>query len=208
MLILKSINNSIIYNNIFLYFSIYVGYIGHILLGEFSGIEFRIKKYLKIDSIENLYLRNTFFFRALPHFMLGIFIKLNNIKLTLRDTYYIILFIFGSILSSIEYYIIQKGLITYLGTFFQVISLICFCTSSKQRKKDKFKFIYIGRKLSDKVYIYHIAIKKIIILINMRLHLINKITLKWTLFLILTTVTLLFCLFIEIISDKLKNNKT
>ena len=52
----------------------------------------------------------------------------------------------------------------YIGTYLQVISLIIFSIFSTKIKKRGI-FSFIGRELSGKIYIYHIAIGKFVILI-------------------------------------------
>ena len=119
--------------------------------------------------------------------------------------YYICLFIFfiGASLVSLEFYIIKKSLIIYLCTLVQIISLIFISISNNQPNNLKF-ISYIGSNLSDKIYIYHIAIGEISNLINIRLSLINKNVYKNIKFIIIILSTLFFCSFIENIKMKIK----
>ena len=101
--------------------------------------------------------------------MIGIYIRINNIKINLSLKKYFFIFIIGTFLSCIEYYFINKSLIIYISTFIQIFSLIGFSISNDQIKRKFLLLSYIGRELSPKIYIYHIAIKKLVYLILLRL---------------------------------------
>ena len=114
--------------------------------------------------------------------MLGIFIRINNrsTKLSLKKNFNI--FIIGTILSCIEYYLVKKSLIIYICTFIQLYSLISFSISNNKINTNLI-ISYIGRELSLKKYIYHIAIKKIVDLILLKLKSKFLVTLNFSLYL-------------------------
>lgn len=191
LLILKIINKNIINNKIFLIFTIYFGQISYIILAEFSGAKL-FKTTIKINnSDEYIYLPNLFVFRAFPFIMLGIFLRINNIKLNISFPKYYVIFIIGTILSCIEYYFIQKSLISYICTFIQIFPLIGFSISNNQINNNVI-FSYIGRELSLKIYIYHIAIKKIVDLIILRLKLKLLVSFEFLFVLLLTLILSIF----------------
>lgn len=171
----------------------------YIILGEFSGYHL-FKTYYKVDNAGNyIYFRNIFLFRSLPYFMIGMFIRINNIKIKLSLKKYLFIFIIGSICSCIEYSFINKSLNAYISTLIQLFSLIGLSTSDY--KINNIFLIYIGKHLSLKIYIYHIAIKKIVDLIFLRLKLNNCYSFQ---FLIILPLCLLICFMLKIIESKLK----
>ena len=202
LFILKIINTKIIINNLFIVLIIYLGVIGYIILGEFSGLKL-IKNIYKFKSGYCILTYNLFLFRALPFLMLGLFFRINKIQINLTFKKYIFIFIIGLILSCIEYNIVKKSLNTYISTFIQIFSLIGFSLSNKEIKN--IIVSYIGRQLSLKIYIYHIAIIKIVDLIIIRLKLYYLRSFQSLIVLILTLV---LCIFLETISQILsKINK-
>ena len=196
LLLLK--NKNILVKEKFLTFLIYFTFLGYIFLGEFSQIKF-IKKIIPLGKLsKTIIIRNIFIFRALPHFLLGIFIKLKKIDLKVKTINCIFIFIFGSLMSCIERYLTRKALIFYIGTYLQLSSLIFISLSNNIIKEKGMNFLlYIGQNLSDKIYIYHISIGKIVILFANKLHLTNYIWFKWCLFPIVCSKTILFCFFIK-----------
>ena len=201
LFILKIIHKNIIINNLFLIITIYFGAISYIILGEFSGLKMFKTTYKINNSDKFIYIPNIFLFRTLPFIMLGIFIRINNIttKLSLQNYFYI--FIIGTILSCIEYYLVKKSLIIYICTFIQLYPLIGFSISN-YKINNNFIISYIGRELSLKIYIYHIAIKKIVDLIFLKLKL--KILLNFELF-FLSFLTIIICLLLNIIHKNFFN---
>ena len=201
LFILKIIHKNIIINNLFLIITIYFGAISYIILGEFSGLKMFKTTYKINNSDKFIYIPNIFLFRTLPFIMLGIFIRINNIttKLSLQNYFYI--FIIGTILSCIEYYLVKKSLIIYICTFIQLYPLIGFSISN-YKINNNFIISYIGRELSLKIYIYHIAIKKIVDLIFLKLKL--KILLNFELF-FLSFLTIIIRLLLNIIHKNFFN---
>lgn len=160
LLSLNSINSDIITNSFFEYFFTYFGIIGYHLLTEFWRMKLIriIITTLKIKTIISFF----FIFRAFPFFMLVIIIRKAKIRL-IKSSYLILIFIFGSLLACIELYLFKVSLFSYIGTYFQIITLISFCLNNKNNYSKTIVFIsYIGKELSDKIYIYHIAMKHII----------------------------------------------
>ena len=200
LFIFEIIINSITINNIFILLIMLMGGTGYIILGEFSRFKLFKIFYNIVKSCIYFNLINIFFFRALPYFLLGIFVRVNNIKATLTVKKYITIFIIGTILSCIEYSFIKIKLNSYICTFIQLFSLIGLSLSNYQIKNKL--FIYIGRNLSPKIYIYHIAIIKIVNMIIFRLKLKNLASFQYLIVLILS---LLICSFFEKMSKKIFN---
>ena len=160
MLLLSSINSNIIKNSFFEYFIICFGIIGYHLLTEFGRM--KLIRIIKIIFKYKLDISHFFIFRAFPFFALGILIRKKKIR-PIQSSYLILVFIFGSLLSCIEQYLFKMPLNSYIGTYFQLVSLISFCFKNKNNYSKAIMFIsYIGRELSDKIYYYHIAVKSAI----------------------------------------------
>ena len=123
--------------------------------------------------------------------MLGIFLRINNISTKLSLKKYFNIFIIGTILSCIEYYLIKKSLIIYICTFIQLYSLISFSISNNKINTNLI-ISYIGRELSLKKYIYHIAIKKIVDLILLKLKSKFLVTFEFFFVSLLTIILSLF----------------
>lgn len=191
LFILKILNKYIIINNIYLILSFLFGEIFYIILAEFSGLKIFITTYKISNSDKYIYLPNLFLFRSFPFIMLGIFLRINNIKIKVTLQKYFFIFIIGTILSCIEYYFIQKSLITYISTFIQIFPLIGFSLSNNQFNNN-IMLSYIGRELSLKIYIYHIAIKKVVDLIILRLKLKFLFYFEFLIVLLLTLILSLF----------------
>ena len=64
-------------------------------------------------------------------------------------------------------------ILTYFGTYIQVISLILISTSQTQISKEGI-ISYIGKELSGKIYIYHISVGRFILLIHNNFHFLGK----------------------------------
>jgi surface polysaccharide O-acyltransferase-like enzyme len=146
LFILKILNKYIIINNIYLILSFLFGEIFYIILAEFSGLKIFITTYKISNSDKYIYLPNLFLFRSFPFITLGIFLRINNIKIKVTSQKYFFIFIIGTILSCIEYYFIQKSLITYISTFIQIFPLIGFSLSNNQFNNN-IMLSYIGREL-------------------------------------------------------------
>ena len=186
MLLMNSINRNIIINNIFEVFFIFFGFLGYHLLKEFGNIKF-IKKFksdIKLDI-------STFFmFRAFPFFLIGVFLKKTKIK---QNTSILLLFIRGSFLACLEMYLFKQSLNSYIGTYFQLISLISFSLKEIKNTNKAFTFLsYVGRNLSDKIYIYHNAIGKTIKLISNKIGFINQLWFSYGRFILVLSSTLVF----------------
>ena len=120
-----------------------------------------------------------FIFRALPFFMIGIIIRKNKIK-PIKTFYIVFNLILGSILACIEMALYKVSLNAYIGTYFQLQALISLCLKERHDYNKYFEvFAYIGRELSDRIYIYHIAVKYIISLLLGKLNIIPQ---RWFLY--------------------------
>lgn len=191
LFILKIIHKNIIINNLFIIVTIFFGEISYIILGEFSGLII-FKTIYKINNSDKfIYFPNIFLFRSFPFIMLGIFIRINNISTKLSLKKYFNIFIIGTILSCIEYYLVKKSLIIYICTFIQLYSLIGFSISNNKINTNLI-ISYIGRELSLKIYIYHIAIKKIVDLILLKLKSKFLVTFEFFFVSLLTIILSLF----------------
>ena len=141
--------------------------------------EFRIIKLIKyfIPNFKfNINISILFIFRALPFFMIGIIVRKQKVK-QIKTPYVIIMLIFGSTLAGLESILFKISLNTYIGTYFQLIALISFCLKESNNYHQSFELLsYIGRELSDKIYIYHIAVKQILFHLLIKM---NIIPLRW-----------------------------
>lgn len=102
------------------------------------------------------FLRTAIFY-ALPFLLIGYFIKQNHLNMNLRKSFF--LGCFGVILSIMEYLFYKSYLDVYIGTIFISISLffIFLNTSYNNRLLE-----YIGRRLSDKIFILHAPVITIV----------------------------------------------
>lgn len=157
----------------------------------------KLIRIIKAAIKTKIYLHHTFIFRAFPFFMLGILIRKTKIR-PIKSFYLILVFIFGSLLSCIELNLFKITLNSYIGTYFQLISIISFCLKKKNSYSKLITFIsYIGKELSDKIYIYHIAVKKIIEFCN--IYLINKKSFLYLKFFLVLISTIIFSQIMKIL---------
>lgn len=117
---------------------------------------------LKI-SFYGVALYNVFIFRALPFFLLGIYLRENMeaivfraLEISKRKLQCVILF--GFLLSLLERIIFVESQF-YVGTYIAVIALFVFCMTYPNGYNKTIQ--YIGKKLSMYIYILHIAVMKI-----------------------------------------------
>ena len=179
MFILYNINNKLITKSAILYFFLFFGLISYHLLTEFRNIYLinSLLKFLEIKQGTHL----CFIFRALPFFIIGIIVKKNKLK-PIKSSYILLYFILGSLITWIENDIFIISLNSYIGTYFQLIALISFCLNGTPNDNRIFQILsYIGRELSDKIYIYHRAARFIINLILYK-NKINGREYKWFLY--------------------------
>ena len=177
MFVLYNLNSNIITNSTFEYFSVIFGIIGYHLLTEFRNI--KLVKYFISKFKFKINISILFIFRALPFFMIGIIIRKNKIK-PIKTFYIVFNLILGSILACIEMALYKVSLNAYIGTYFQLQALISICLKERHDYNKYFEvFAYIGRELSDRIYIYHIAVKYIISLLLGKLNIIPQ---RWFLY--------------------------
>lgn len=147
------------------------GQLFFILLGEgLTSIEKSYYFTLNIfgESIE-VALYNLFFFRALPYFLMGVYVRgkyENTGGVVISKRMFYIFLIGGSILEIIERYTLGWFQF-YVGTIFVVIAIFVKAMSediSFNRDGKFFKFItHIGLKDSDHIYIIHMLIGSMIL---------------------------------------------
>ena len=199
MLVLNNLNSNIIKNSIFEYFSVIFGIIGYHLLTEFKNI--KLIKYFILNFEFKINISILFIFRALPFFMIGIIVRKNKFK-AIKPFYEIIILIFGSILSGIEMMLFKVSLNAYIGTYFQLISLISFCLKERSNYNKFLKIIiYIGRELSDKIYIYHIAIKLIIFFLLDKKNIIPQRLFQYIAYIFVLLISIIFSYIIKILTN-------
>ena len=192
ILILIIKNKNLIKNISFELFIIGFGIIGYIFLAEFSG--YKLLKLEKYFCIQNIFL-----FRSISYVFLGIFIKVSNIKSNKNICDLIHNFIIGALIACIERKIMDVYIFTYFGTYIQVISLILISTFKIQINNGGI-IAYIGRELSGKIYIYHIAIGRFILLINKNFNFLGNF--KFIIPLIIIFYVILFSFITKIIKEK------
>ena len=177
MLILFNLNANIITNSLFEYFFVIFGIIGYHLLTEFGQI--KLINYFFSNLKFKINYPHLFIFRALPFFMIGIIVRKNKIK-PIKPFYQVLSFVLGSILACIEMISFKISLNSHIGTYFQLLSLISFCLKENYHYNKFFEIIsFIGKELSDKIYIYHIAVKLTIFLLLDKMNIIPK---RWFLY--------------------------
>lgn len=137
--------------------------IGYTCLGEFG--KFFIPGSFPISGSDAKVMTcNIFIFRGFAPFLLGTAVRLYRDKLTSEriKPYEWLLLIAGLVISEIERYYTREAQM-YIGTYLVLFVLIKFSLSNEKRTGIAARTLgYVGRNLSTDVYIYHIAVGKLI----------------------------------------------
>ena len=143
----------------------------YVLFAEFRAI-FGLSNSYPLPGGKVLIISNLFFLRALPFLMYGIFLRKINIshqRLPFWGLMAVCLLGFLSALIENYYY---GTILMYVGTFTSVIALSLIALGYPEKRIAIME--YIGNRLSMYVYIYHIAVGKIIDLLYTKMHLWGK----------------------------------
>lgn len=178
--------------------------IGFLLLSEFKQYT-PLRATIPIPGTENLLiLPNLFIFRALSFFLVGISFRAyeENISRLKFDNKLIAgLIIVGSVLSLLERHF-WGDYQFYVGTYCQISGLYIF--SIRFSDWNNHVLEYIGRNLSLYVYIYHIAIGKIILFTAGKLHIQKHPCFTYTSAFLILLVTLFLSFIIFAVKQRKK----
>ena len=139
------------------------------LLGEF-GKMLGLRNYMPISDDMGVVLSNMFVFRAMPFFLLGIFLRMSDItqakKMHLRS---LLFAVFAGCVLTVAEDRRFGTILMYVGTHVTVIALSLISVWYPDKKIKLME--YIGNRLSMYVYIYHIAVGKVLDLVAAKHHL-------------------------------------
>ena len=142
-----------------------------------------------------------FLFRAFPFFMSGIIIKKTKFK-QFKSNLLIFIFIIGSFIVCFEKSFFKISLNSYFGTYIQLISIISFCHKCGNYSNKLIGLIsYIGRELSDKIYIYHVAVGNTINFICLKYGLYYKAWYFYFRFVLVLPTSIIFTYFLNFINN-------
>ena len=133
--------------------------LGFSILEEFKILYPCIKNWHRILNTDTSYtLSNIYLFRAMPFFLIGIYLRKKAFAITkLNAAALCVLFFVGSVSAVIE--IFKKGSLQfYVGTYLAVTALIVFSIYFPSWKIKPMH--YIGANLSLNIYIFHIMVGK------------------------------------------------
>lgn len=115
----------------------------------------------KIEVLSSFPIYNIFIFRALPFFLLGSVLKINQEKILNKKLFsisYILIMILGEVIALIERIIFTESQF-YLGSFLTCITVFMYCLQYKNSRNHFIEFI--GRELTMYIYVSHVAIIKL-----------------------------------------------
>lgn len=165
--------------------------VGYYSLQEFGGV-LHISRSVPIpDSEQRLYLFNLFIFRALPFFLIGVWLREHHrqvVRIMIRPKTLVIAMVLGSCLAVCERFLFEESQF-YLGTLLTFISMFVFVIKYPDRQNAG--LAYIGRELSTYVYILHIAVGKTIDLLFSKMHVSQYVVYKYSRAFLILGVTLL-----------------
>lgn len=160
-------------NCIFLFLTLSLLYISFAELREISGFQ----NYYPLPDGKTLVISNLFLLRALPFVVYGIFLRKKCTPHSrLSFVFLLAVCLLGFICAVIEHFHYGTVLM-YIGTFFSVIAMSLIACNYPNKRIGIME--YIGSRLSMYVYIYHIAVGKIMDLLYAKLHLWGKSPFKF-----------------------------
>ena len=136
----------------------------------------------------------TFIFRALPFFLLGIWIRRNEAairKLELPAWTYAAVAFAGAVVAAVEYKLFGNSQF-YLGNYLTAIAL--FAWAIHHPAGGWKPMVFIGRRLSLLVYVLHIAVWQFLTILLRRFHADSLLIVRWMLPVMVVALSLLVAL--------------
>ena len=179
--------------------------VGMVLVQEFAGILPFSPKIPLADAPIKLF--TVFVFRALPFFLLGIWLRRHEGAVrhcALPNFAFVITAIIGGLLSVVEWRIFGISQF-YLGSYLMVASM--FAWAIRNPEGGWWLLTYIGRNLSLLVYVLHIAVLSFLMLALRSLHVDQMLLVSWTLPLQVVALSLIVSFALDMAWRGLKKGK-
>ena len=155
---------------------------------EFFAFDLFPLAYTFRNSDQMLIWYNLFIFRALPFFLAGLAMRQSEKKE--NDVLWLTFIVMGLWIAGVERLASNRECLAYLGTYLTLYGIARFIHNGEDIGKTE--LTYIGNRYSQDIYIYHIAIGKLLELVLKKLSIYNNIIVYNVRFIFVALLTLYF----------------